>query len=158
MGLAVMMFDTTTSMAGLAALQIRQQGRSWSGVHVGVVVHDLCRTLAIVMSSVMYLMLSFRNGSSRPNGARGLNDVVLIIQKRNSFLVETAVGIVIKILGSRAVHIIPPITNQSDLVKKRHIRTQIAEKGSRHIAASEDLTVSSLDIGIEARLVEGGTV
>jgi hypothetical protein len=43
-------------------------------------------------------------------------------QKNESFLVQTAVGVVVKCFLLAAVNVVPPITDQGDLIKKLSIR------------------------------------
>jgi len=93
--------------------------------------------------------------TARRNSAGDLHDVVVLIVKEGlSVLVETGVGVVIEVLGFRAVNVVPPIANQSDLVEHGHVRTQVRSVVSVDITTMEDLAFAGVNIGVETRVLE----
>ena len=55
-------------------------------------------------------------GSTR--NSSGGDELHLVIQKDESFLVETAVGVVLECLGLAAVNVDEPVADESDLVEE----------------------------------------
>jgi len=107
---------------------------------------------------MMVLNFSTAADGDSTDRSRGTHDLVLVVEEEESFLVESAVGVVVEgpLLG--AVHVVPPITDQSNLVEERHVRAEVAGRIAVNVAAVKHLAAADIDVGVEAGLFEFGAV